>query len=87
MGGDAFGFDRIRRVLDGMEEYCNAYFDALTDSAEADYCRAKLDEAIKRIVGDREGEFEPFEQRYKYIRKITYTKEARHVRPKKKRKK
>lgn len=87
MGGNAFGFDRIRRVIDGLQENYDAYFDALTVLPEADYYRAKLDEAIKRIVGDREGEFKPFEQRYEYIRKITYTKEVRHIRPKKKRKK
>lgn len=73
MGGDAFGYDRIRRVADGMEENYDAYFDALTLGPEADYCRAKLDEALRRIIRDKE-EFKPFEQRYPYLPEIKYTK-------------
>jgi len=73
MGGDAFGYDRIRRVADGMEENYDAYFDALTLGPEADYCRAKLDEALRRIIRGNE-EFKPFEQRYPYLPEIRYTK-------------
>lgn len=86
MGNDAFGFDRIQRVLYGVQENCNTFFGALTTEPEADYYRAKMDGAIKRIVGNREGQFEPFEMRYPYVTEIQYTKEVRDAKPKKKRK-
>lgn len=73
MGSDAFGYDRIRRVIDGLQENYDAYFDALRMVPESDYYRAKLDEAILRIVRDRK-DFEPFEKRYPYLPEIKYTK-------------
>lgn len=71
MGNDAFGYDRIRRIVDGMMENYDTYFDALTVGEEADYYRAKLDEALQRIIRDKE-EFQPFEERYSYIAELKY---------------
>lgn len=73
MGSDAFGYDRIRRIIDGVRENYDAYFEAMTLSQEADYYRAKLDEALQRIIRGKE-DFQPFEQRYPYLPEIRYTK-------------
>lgn len=73
MGGDAFGYDRIRRIVDGVQEYYNLYKNALIAGPEADYYREKIDEALKRIIKDKE-EFQDFEKRYVWIKKIKYKK-------------
>lgn len=69
MGKNVFGYLRIKKVLSAIGKNYDKYFPALTKDDEADYCRAKIDEAIKRICGD---EFVPFEQRYEFLRNITY---------------
>lgn len=66
-----FGYDRIKRVMNAMEEKYNLYHDALDGGPEADYFQEKLDEAISRIMRDRE-KFYPFRERYPEIKEITY---------------
>ena len=66
MGKDVFGSARLAKVLAGVGKYYDLFFDALTNSAEADYMREKTDEKMKRIVGDN-GEFIPFDKRYDYV--------------------
>lgn len=68
-----FGYDRIRRVLDGVAEKYNHFHDALDGGPEADYVQEKLDEAMRRIVKDREP-FIPFRERYPDIREFTYVR-------------
>lgn len=73
MGNDAFGYERIRRIADGMQKNYDTYFEALTLGTEADYYRSKPDEALRRIIRGKE-EFKPFEERYPYLPQIKYTK-------------
>lgn len=56
-------------VLAGVGKYYDYYFDALTDNEEADYKREKMDQHMKRIVGNR-GKFFPFEERYDYVYEV-----------------
>lgn len=76
MGKDVFGSARLAKVLAGVGKYYDLFFDALTDSAEADYVREKMDEKMKRIVGEN-GEFIPFEKRYDYVVHISTGKKRR----------
>lgn len=73
MGNDAFGYDRLKRVLDGWGRYSDHYIEALGSSVETDYWQEKLDEAIRRIVGNK-AEFVPFAQRYEWLKEIRYDK-------------
>ena len=69
MGKDTFGYERLLRVLHGVEANFDKYADALTKKANADYCREKLDENLARICGDK---LIPFEKRYDWVVKINY---------------
>lgn len=71
MGKNAFGYKRIKKVIGAMINNYDKHFTALTKDDEADYFRAKIDEAIKRICG---AEFVPFEKRYEWLSEITYKK-------------
>ena len=71
MGKDVFGHARLKKVLEAWGRYYDQFFDALTLNPEADYSRAKMDEALKRICGDS-GDFIPFEQRYDWLPEIRY---------------
>lgn len=71
MGKDTFGYDRLLKVLHGVEANFDKYADALTKKANADYCREKLDENLSRICGDK---LIPFEKRYDWVAKIRYEK-------------
>lgn len=73
MGKDAFGYVRLKKVLEAMSQNYDRYFDALTLNPEADYARVKMDEALRRICGDAE-DFLPFEKRYDWLPEITYGK-------------
>lgn len=61
MGKDVFGWGK---------KY-DQFFDALTKNPEADYARAKMDAAMKAIVGNNQ-DFIPFEQRYQWLPEIRY---------------
>lgn len=71
MGKDVFGYARLKKVLEAWGRYYDKFFDALTLNPEADYARAKMDEAMKRICGDT-GDFVPFEKRYDWLPEIRY---------------
>lgn len=66
-----FGYDRIRRVVDALIVRYDQYHDALDGGPEADYLQEKLDEAISRIMKDRE-RFYTFRERYPDIKAISY---------------
>jgi len=66
-----FGYDRIKRVVDTLVVRYDQYHDALDGGPEADYVQEKLDEAISRIMKDRE-RFYTFRERYPDIKTITY---------------
>ena len=71
MGKDVFGYVRLKKVLDAWGWYYDQFFDAMTKKPEADYARAKMDEALKRICGET-GDFVPFEKRYDWLPEIRY---------------
>ena len=71
MGKDVFGYVRLKKVLDARGWYYDQFFDAMTKKPEADYARAKMDEALKRICGET-GDFVPFEKRYDWLPEIRY---------------
>lgn len=71
MGKDVFGYVRLKRVLDAWGKKYDQFFDALTKNPEADYARAKMDAAMKAIVGNNQ-DFIPFEQRYQWLPEIRY---------------
>lgn len=62
---------RLKRVLDAWGKKYDQFFDALTKNPEADYARAKMDAAMKAIVGNNQ-DFIPFEQRYQWLPEIRY---------------
>ena len=64
MGKDTFGYDRLLKVLKGIEANFDRYAEALTKGPTADYCREKLDENLGRICGER---LIPFETRYDWL--------------------
>ena len=66
-----FGYDRIRRMMDAVIAKYDLFHDALDGGPEADYMQEKLDDAIRRIMKDRET-FYPFRERYPEIKEITY---------------
>lgn len=71
MGRDVFGYARLKKVLDAWGRYYDLFFDALTNSDEADYAREKMDVVMKRICGET-GDFFPFEERYQWLPEIRY---------------
>ena len=72
MGKDVFGYKRQRRIVEAVFHKYDDYHDALTNSPEADYYRAKLDEAIRRFIPNEA--FSPFEVRYDYVKQEDYTR-------------
>lgn len=72
MGKDVFGKTRITKVLKECGKKYDTYHAALEKGGESDYFRVKIDEAIKRIIG--ESDFVPFDQRYEWLAKISYDK-------------
>lgn len=73
MGKDVFGYKRLKKVLDAWGKCYDKFFDALTKNDEADYARAKMDQAMQRIC-EGSGDFIPFEKRYDWLPEITYGK-------------
>lgn len=72
MGKNVFGYGRIKKILEAQGRYYDTFFEALTKSDEADYCREKIDETIKRICGKEE--FVPFLERYEWLKEVEYRK-------------
>ena len=71
MGKDVFGKNRLIKVMKAADKVLEKLWQAWDPGQESDYCRAKLDEAIKQIMHD-DPEFVPFEKRYPAMFKITY---------------
>lgn len=71
MGKDTFGKQRLTKLFLKMKELADEYATAFDDDKEADYYQSKLDASIKEIWGD---EFQPFFERYPYIKQYGYQK-------------
>ncbi len=76
MGRDTFGAKRLARIVAGLNVAYAEWYDALTNSDEADYYRVKLDEHLQTILHDK---LVPFEERYPWIKPATI--EGRRKRP------
>lgn len=70
MGKDVFGEKRIRKIVMAWGKVYDRYHGALEKGDETDFYQVKMDEALKRLLGE-EG-FVPFEERYKWIRRTMY---------------
>ena len=70
MGKDVFGEKRIRKIVMAWGKVYDRYHGALEKGDEADFYQVKMDEALKRLLGE-EG-FVPFEERYEWIRRTMY---------------
>lgn len=71
MGKGVLGYDRLMKVLmavDALQEKHKDAFDCR--KTEADVAQEKIDEKLKKIVGDRP--FMPFEERYPELKKCKY---------------
>lgn len=72
MGKDVLGYKRLVRVMDAVQKNYDRFYDALRKTDESDYCRVKMDEAMKRIIPA--DAFIPFEERYEWLPQISYEK-------------
>lgn len=69
MGKDTFGKERLRRVMEGLNRYCEECWGALDgENPEAGYYQEKLGRRLKQIWGEEE--FEPFEKRYNWVKDV-----------------
>lgn len=64
MKKDVFGKIRLKRVVNDLGKKWDMFHGALEAGDERDYYQEKLDQALKRIVGD---ELVPFNERYDWI--------------------
>ena len=72
MGKDVLGYKRLCRVLKGVSQKYDDFHGALLKDPEADYVRAKLDEAMLKFVPKEA--FCPFHERYDHIMPERYDK-------------
>lgn len=71
MGKGVLGYERLCKVLTAVDQLMEKYKDAFDPrKAEADVAQEKLDDRIKKIVGDHP--FMPFEERYPELKKCKY---------------
>lgn len=71
INGDAFGEERITRVLAGVHERDRLYHEALSEGKEADVKQDQLDRELRDIYGDR---LVPFSERHSYMKQTSYKK-------------
>lgn len=64
MGKDVFGKKRLAKVIKAWGEKWDQYHGALEKGDERDYYQEKLDQALRRILGD---DLVPFAQRYDWL--------------------
>lgn len=64
MGKDVFGKKRLARVIKAWGEKWDQYHGALEAGDERDYYQEKLDQALRRIIGDA---LIPFRERYDWL--------------------
>lgn len=67
MGKDTLGEERLAKVNAAVMEYFHKFHPALSERAEADYYREKLDERLRKIYPTM---FIPFEERYEWVREL-----------------
>ena len=72
MGKDTFGKDRLIKVIKGIGEYIDTYQVAWEKDAETDYYRAKMDESLARIYGEKL--HDSFLERYDFAPEFDYVK-------------
>lgn len=71
MGKSVLGYNRLKKVLDAVEANYTAFGNAVgVKSVDADYCREKLDERLRKIVPP--DKFVPFLERYEWLAEIKY---------------
>lgn len=66
MGKDVFGKKRLARVIKAWGEKWDLFHGALEIGDERDYYQEKLDQALRRILGD---DLVPFPERYDWLSK------------------
>lgn len=71
---DIFGAGRIEKVIVGLEDYDRMFKDAYTLHKEADYLQEKLDEMLKKVVGDK---LIPFKERQPDVFQPKYNKKKK----------
>lgn len=67
MGKDTLGEERLAKVNAAVQRYFRQFHPALSECAEADYYREKLDERLAKIYKTM---FIPFRKRYDWIREL-----------------
>lgn len=70
MGKDVFGRKRIVKIVRAWGRVYDQYHGALEKGDEADFFQVKMDEALKRLLGEED--FVPFEERYEWIKRQMY---------------
>lgn len=65
-----WGEKRIREFLTEWGRVYDEFFDALRETPETDYFRAKLDAIIEPLCTEKP--FQPFEQRYEFLPQVKY---------------
>ena len=65
------GFDRAKRLDDGVDSIKNYYADALIPCMEQDVRQVQLDNVLRDLVKDRQT-FHPFPERYPNIMTLGY---------------
>lgn len=67
MGKDTLGEERLAKVNAAVQKYFAQFHPALSERAEADYYREKLDERLAKIYPKL---FIPFAKRYEWVREL-----------------
>lgn len=67
MGKDTLGEERLAKVNTAVQKYFDQFHPALSERAEADYYRVKLDERLAKIYPKL---FIPFAERYEWVREL-----------------
>lgn len=71
MGKGVLGYERLSKVLTAVEQLMDKYADAYDPrKPEADVAQEKLDDRLRKIVGDKD--FHPFARRYPELKECKY---------------
>jgi len=66
------GYQRIMEITELAEQVRVEYRGAIEKGPERDVCRHHLDEELKQIMGKKQDELIPFEQRYPELKRDSY---------------